>query len=154
MLKVKSFRQTVGNCGPASLKIVLNFFNYQITEKELVALSGSTKEAGVDAEGLLKTAESLGFNGFIRDFANFIDLEEYVNKKQIPVIVDWFLKDDGHYSVVVDIDSENIYLTDPSLGYTRALRRTDFERVWFDFKGDCLVSKEDLFIRRMIVIYK
>jgi predicted double-glycine peptidase len=154
MLKVLPFRQKPGYCGPASLKIVLGYYGVKKSEKSLVALSGCSMSNGVEAEYLLRAAKKLGLQGFIKDLAEINDLRLYVNEKKVPVIVDWFDGTDGHYSVVVGLDRENIYLQDPSLGHARALKLTTFRRVWFDFPGKFLMSKNDINIRRMIVIYK
>lgn len=155
MLKVRHFRQQKpGFCGPASLKMVLEYYGSQKSEKELARLSGCTISKGVKAEGILEAAKKLGFKGFIKDFSDIKDLKKYVLKKKIPVIVNWFSIDEGHYSVVVDIDRENIYLQDPELKGIRTIKIKTFKRVWFDFPGDFLHSKDEIIIRRIIVIYK
>jgi len=154
MLKIKPFRQETGYCGPASLKMVLSYFGVKKTEKELVKLTNCTREWGVEAWVLLKVAQKLGFKGFVKDESTIDDIRKYVLDKKIPVIVDWFSEDDGHYSVVVDIDKENIYLQDPEMGHVRAIRLKKFWRVWFDFPDDYIKSKSDLNIRRILVIYK
>ncbi len=154
MLSIAPFRQKPGYCGPASLKIVLGFFGVKITEKKLVEISGCSKTRGIKAEGLVRAARKLGFHAKIKDFSDLKDINEWVNKKKIPVIVDWFAFEGGHYSVVSGIDKENIYLEDPSLGHRRALKLTTFKRLWFDFPNDYLKSKSELIIRRMIVIEK
>ena len=81
--------------------------------------------------------------------------------KKIPVIVNWISRGrvdypesetpDGHYSVVVGLDQNNIYLQDPELGHLRTLSRYDFMWVWFDFAGDYITSWDDL--RQLIAIY-
>ena len=154
MLNVKPFRQSSGFCGPASLKMVLGYYGIKKSEKELANLSGSTPGKGVGAEGLLKAAKALGFKAHVKDFSEIKDLKTYVLKKKIPVIVDWFSTHDGHYSVAVDIDRKNIYLQDPELGSIRTIDLQTFKRIWFDFTGDFLTSKDDMIIRRMIVIFK
>ena len=154
MLKTKSFEQRQGYCGPASLKMVLSFYGLNKTEKELAKLSGASKSRGVGAEGILRAAKKLGFKGFKKDFSTLLEIRKFVINKKTPVIVDWFSKEDGHYSVVVDINKENIYLEDPELGRMRALKLSTFNRIWFDFPGSFLKSKKDIIIRRMIVIYK
>ena len=154
MLKINPFRQKPGCCGPASLKMVLGFLGKKITEKKLVEISGCTKSRGIRAEGLVRAAQELGFRAKIKDFADLKDINEWVNRKKIPVIVDWFAFEGGHYSVVSGIDKENIYLEDPSLGHRRAMKLTTFKRLWFDFPNDYLKSKNELIIRRMIVIDK
>ncbi len=152
MLNINPFRQRPGCCGPASLKMVLGYFGVKLTEKKLSELSGCKKSRGIGAEGLVHVARELGFRAKITDFCNLKDIEEWVNQKKIPVIVDWFAFEGGHYSVVSGIDKENIYLEDPSLGHRRAMKLTTFKRLWFDFPNDYLKSKNELIIRRMIVI--
>ncbi|QQS39391.1 C39 family peptidase [Candidatus Woesebacteria bacterium] len=154
MLKVKPFKQETGYCGPASLKIVLDYYGIEVTEKELVDSTDCSVQMGVEAGRLLEAALEYGLEGYIKDFADLTDIKNQVVDKLRPVIVDWFSEDDGHYSVVVDIDDENIYLLDPEMGHVRAMRHTKFYRVWFDFPGDYIKAKDDLTIRRMIVVYK
>ncbi|MCF8051361.1 MAG: DUF2817 domain-containing protein [Desulfobacterales bacterium] len=134
--------------------MVLAFFGVKITEKKLVEISGCTQSCGVMTEGLVRAAQELGFRAKIKDFSDLKDIDEWVNRKKIPVIVDWFAFEGGHYSVVSGIDKENIYLEDPSLGHRRAMKLSTFKRLWFDFPTDYLKSKDDLIIRRMIVIDK
>jgi predicted deacylase/predicted double-glycine peptidase len=154
MLNITPFRQKPGYCGPASLKMVLDFWGVKITEKKIVEISGCSKTRGIKAEGLVRAARILGFHAKIKDFSDLKDIHKWVNKKKVPVIVDWFAFEGGHYSVVSGIDKENIYLEDPSLGYRRALKLTTFKRLWFDFPNDYLKSKSELIVRRMIVIEK
>lgn len=134
MLSIKPFRQTAGLCGPAALKIALSCFGVNVSEARLTRLAGANKEKGADAKGLVRAARSLGFRAVLRDLLTIENLRKAV-AKNIPVIVDWFSVDDGHYSVVVDVDDENVLLADPELGHTRAMRHEEFLRVWFDYRG-------------------
>jgi predicted double-glycine peptidase len=154
MLKIPPYRQRVGSCGPASLKMVLRYYGIEITERELIRLTGCTKREGTSGRQIIRAAKKLGLKGIIRDEATFQDIKTYVLQKKIPVIVDWFSVDEGHYSVVVDITHENIYMLDPSLGYLRAMRLQEFEKVWFDFSQEPVQTKDDLILRRIIVVYK
>ena len=154
MIKIKPFRQKTGLCGPAVLKMVLAYYGIETTEKELAERTHCDPELGIGGEEMLEVVKDMGFGGYIKDNASLADLDELVSKQQIPVIVDWFSEDDGHYSVVVDVDSENIYLQDPEIGHLRAMRRNKFFRVWFDFPGEFIRKTEDLTIRRMIVIVR
>ena len=47
-----------------------------------------------------------------------------------------------------------IYLQDPQLGHPRAIKLEEFKRIWFDFEPAFMATKEDLLLRRMIVILK
>ena len=151
MLKIKPFRQTPGLCGPASLKMVLDYYGVSVSEAEIAKLSGASKEKGVSAEGLIRAAKSLGFRAFSKKNSTFKDIRNFIRKK-MPVIVDWFLEDEGHYSVVVDIDKRNIVLMDPSLKGMRKMPQEVFLRTWFDFPGRFLRKKEDLILRLMLVV--
>lgn len=152
MLKVKPYKQQPGLCGPASLAMVLNFFGVRASENQLARLSGCTPERGVGAHRLVKALNHFGLKGLVKDFATLADIRRYVRKRRIPVIVDWFSTNDGHYSVVVDITRTHIVLQDPELGRKRTMDLHTFNRVWFDFPGRAIRAKCDLNIRRMIVV--
>lgn len=163
-LKIESFQETLnaGMCGPASLKIVLDYYGLEKSEKELVKLCQHDINLGIDDEKIKKMAESLGFKVRIKNNSNFKNIENWLDKK-VPVIVNWFTKGrqdysesevaDGHYSVVAGLDEKYIYLQDPEIGKIRKLKRNDFMRVWFDFRGEYIKSNE-LIIRQIIAIYK
>jgi len=164
LLDVKPFQETLNAdmCGPASLKIVLEYYVINKSEEELVQLFKFKKGLGVDDGGIKNAAEKLGLKAVIKNNCSFKDIEKWL-KKEVPVIVDWFTRGrtdygdssvaDGHYSVVMGLDNDFIYLQDPELGAMRKIKRDDFMRVWFDFKGEYLKPKE-LIIRQIIAIHK
>jgi len=164
ILNVEPFQETLsaGMCGPASLKIVLNYYGVEKTEAQLAELTETDSELGTTAEKIKMAAESLGFKVVIKNECEFTDIEEWLDK-DVPVIVDWFTKGrqdysesvvaDGHYSVVAGLDEEYIYLQDPEIGKIRKLKRADFMRVWFDFEGEYMKPNE-LIIRQLIAIYE
>lgn len=164
MLDVKPFQETLhaDMCGPATLKIVLDYYGVHKSEKELAELTDVIKGIGVDDRAIEKAAKSLGCKVEIKNEATFKDIETWL-KKGVPVIVDWFTKGrsdyndsevaDGHYSAVIGLDENFIYLQDPEIGGVRKLDRDDFMRVWFDFEGEYLKSSE-LVVRQIIAIYK
>jgi predicted double-glycine peptidase len=164
MLNVQPFQETLyaGMCGPASLKIVTEYFGIKKTEKELADMCGVDEELGVSDKDIVNTAQTLGFETTIKDQASFNDIEELL-KKDIPVIVNWFTRGrtdysdsdvaDGHYSVVCGLDSEHIFLQDPEIGGIRKIERDDFMKVWFDFTGPYIKSWDEMIIRQIIVVY-
>lgn len=154
MINVRPFQQRADYCGPASLKMVLHHFGIEKTEKEIAKKTGTHKALGIEAEDLLKYAKKLGFQGKIKDNSELRDLTHWVKEKKIPVIVEWFSEDDGHFSVVVDIDKENVYIQDPEYGHIRAMSRDYFLRVWFTFPTKYLKKESDLVLRRMLVLHK
>jgi predicted double-glycine peptidase len=154
MIHIKPFEQRSDYCGPASLKMVLHHFKIEKTEKQIINAVKAKHGLGIEAEDLLKYAKKLGLKGKIKDHSELGDLTRWVKKKKIPVIIEWFEEDDGHFSVVTDIDRENVYLQDPDLGHIRAMRRDIFLRVWFTFPTKYLKRESDLILRRMLILYK
>lgn len=161
MLNIKPFQETLGAgmCGPASLKMVSDFYKVSKTEEELAKLCGTDPKLGTDEEGIKRAAENLGFKVEIKNNSSFEDIQSWLDKNT-PVIVNWFAREvadsgvpDGHYSVVVGLDDGNIYLQDPEIGGLRTIKREDFMKVWFDFKGET-IKPEELIIRQIIAVYK
>lgn len=164
LLDVKPFQEILDAdvCGPASLKIVLEYYGVNKSEEELAGLCKIKKGLGTDDMGIKKATEKLGLKIKIKNKSSFKDIEKWL-KKDVPVIVDWFTRGrtdygdsstaDGHYSMVMGLDDEFIYLQDPELGAMRKINRNDFMRVWFDFKGEFLKPNE-LIVRQTIAIYK
>lgn len=163
-LDVKTFQETLhaDMCGPASLKIVMDYYGINRNEKELAKLCNLVPGLGVDDKSIADAAKALGFKAEIKNESSFDDIENWL-KKGVPVIVDWFTRGrqdyndsevaDGHYSVVMGLDDENIYLQDPETGGERKINREDFMKVWFDFTGYYL-KQEELIIRQLIAVYK
>ena len=149
-------------CGPASLKMVLDYYGVEKSEEELVLLCDSSPKLGTSAENIKAAAESLGFKVKIKTESNFEDIQHWLDKK-VPPIVDWFTRGgdgytdsdiaDGHYSVVVGLDETYIYLQDPEIARVRKIKKEDFLTVWFDFKGK-YIKPDELVIRQIIAIYK
>ncbi|QQG43064.1 MAG: C39 family peptidase [Candidatus Daviesbacteria bacterium] len=165
LLPVKPFQESLnkGYCGPASLKMVLDYYGVNKTEKELAKLANTTTDLGTNDQSLKKAAEILGFKVDIKNYSSFEDTKNWLDKK-VPVIVDWFTRGrtdydesevaDGHYSVVVGLDEEFIYLQDPEIGKLRKIKKDDFMRVWFDFTGEYISSWPEMIIRQVIAIYR
>jgi hypothetical protein len=83
-------------------------------------------------------------------------------RRGVPVIVDWMSTARpvakgtpmacGHYSVVCGLDREHVVLLDPAVGSRRRISRRAFLKVWFDLRRVLPRDKDDLIIRRMIVV--
>ena len=164
MLPVKPLLENSneGLCGPASLKMVFDYYGVEVLIQEIAEVASTTKEMGTNAEGLKKAAEQFGFTVEIKNNSTFEDIQAWLDKK-VPVIVDWFTRGsdgcsdsdiaDGHYSVVVGIDDEYIYLQDPEIDGVRKISRDNFMKVWFDFTGEH-ISPNELIIRQTIAVYR
>ncbi|MDP3710290.1 MAG: C39 family peptidase [bacterium] len=163
LLNVKPFQETLnsGMCGPASLKMVLSYYGVEKTEQELARLCQTDTGLGTNAASLKRAAESLGFNVEIKNQSTFNDVQKWLDKK-VPVIANWFSRGrtdyddssvaDGHYSPVVGLDEQYIYLQDPEIGGLRKIARDDFLRVWFDFTGPYIRSLDEVLLRPLIAV--
>jgi ABC-type bacteriocin/lantibiotic exporter with double-glycine peptidase domain len=149
ILPVPHFRQSPGLCGASALRAALAYWGQEHTEQELAELSGSDPDIGVEAPGLVEAAKKIGFNGFYHDDADLDDLARYLDLG-LPVIVNWWSEDEGHFSVVVGMDDKYVYMVDPekNVHYSR-VSIDDFSRNWFDFKEP---EQRDLTRRRLVVI--
>lgn len=160
-LATKSYRQSKMMCGPASLKIVADYFGIQASEKKLARLCKSNKIIGTTGENLLKGARTIGLHGRIINNSNFDTIQKWL-KKGVPIVVDWMSPGQsrpprsrmagGHYSVVVGLTPTHIVLEDPGLGSRRRIKRTDFMSVWFDFDDLYPERKSDIILRQIIII--
>lgn len=165
LLNVVPFQETLGGgyCGPASLKLVLDYHGINKTEEELSQMCNRDPDLGVNDQAIKNVAQKLGLNVEIENNASFEDIKIWL-EKGVPVIVNWFTRGrydypeddvaDGHYSVVVGLDEEYIYLQDPEIGRVRKIEREDFLRVWFDFSTDYIAGWKDMIIRQLIAIYR
>ena len=164
-LPVGPFQETLHGsfCGPAVIKMVLDFYGIKKTEAKIATLSNKDEDLGINDQDIKRVLESEGLKVEIMNFSSFEDIQVALDKGA-PVIVNWFTKGrkdydedevaDGHYSVVVGLDNENIYLQDPEVGRVRKIKNEDFIRVWFDFTSDHIEKWEDMVIRQMIAVYK
>lgn len=145
-IKVERFKQTTGLCGPASLKILLSHFDKNYTEEQLAQLASSVagleRGAGTEHEGLIKAAKAVGGYVFAKEGGTLEELEYFIKKEKLPVIIGWFDRDNDHYSVLVSITEKNIVIVDPAADDERWLERETFPQIWFDFIGpeDKIVS--------------
>lgn len=160
-LKTKSFKQSKMMCGPASLKIVTDYYGIRKTEKKLSKLCKANKIDGTAGENLLRAARAVGLSGKIHDNANFEVIRKWLGKG-VPVVVDWFgpgksslpksKMAGGHYSVVCGLTSTHITLDDPGIARKRKIRRDKFMPVWFDFSDGYLKKPTRIIFRRVIII--
>lgn len=120
LLPVAAFQETLDAlaCAPATLKMLLTYWNLPGSEKgdvELAAECGTDLALGTTNEQFMETAARYGLVCEAKANAEFADMEFWLDRN-IPVVVDWFSpgrKDahpaempDGHYSTVVGLDED------------------------------------------------
>lgn len=151
LLPVKNFRQSPSHCGPTCLKMVFAYYGVDATERSIAKVAGTTLRLGTKLQGLRKAAQQFDFKLKHKDLATFADIKHCLHQG-VPPIAAWFSVNDAHYSVVVGLDAQMIYLRDPEFGRLTKMPRKTFFRVWFDFTGDYLKTPHDLHLRRLITV--
>lgn len=144
-------QQETGSCGLAALRAVMLTFGVDVAEDDLKPLVGWSPEQGSSWEGLAAAAEAFGFDVDAKASSRLADLVHMVGEHGLPVLVGWFSKDEGHFSVVKAIDEQKVTLMDVEFGGDRELPLDEFERVWFDFDGET-AEHEGLVDRGMMVL--
>ncbi|MFA6397344.1 MAG: cysteine peptidase family C39 domain-containing protein [Candidatus Paceibacterota bacterium] len=139
-IKVEPFQQSMGLCGPASLKILLSYFGKNHTEEQLAnvacSISGMGRGEGTEHEGMIQAIKEIGGFVYVKENGSIEELEYFIREEKLPVIIGWFDENDDHYSVVVNVTDKNIIIVDPaSEEPERWINKEIFPRIWFDFVG-------------------
>lgn len=121
-------QSTTYSCGPAALATALRNMGINVTEEELIGLSG-TDENGTTMFGLIQAAKAKGLIAIGKKLT--------LNQLQKNYIV--FIMVDGspHYSVIKQITNESVSLADPSLGNIN-INISDFNEA---FTGNTIIIK-------------
>ncbi len=152
MISIKPTRQKPSGCGPACLEMVLHHYGKKIRPSILARDARTSLAQGTLPTSLVQAARKHGFMAHYEE-GTYDSLHRLVVKQEIPVIVDWWSADDGHYSVCIHLTQKTIWLADPELGKIRKLDWKTFYRNWFDFRGDYIRSPADIRLRGMIIIH-
>ncbi len=144
------------SCGAASLQSVFNYWGIDMREGVLMQELNTTEESGTPPESIVRVARAHGLQAEIRTNLTLTDLEQ-ANANKVPVIIacqawsdvspanlswdrDW---EDGHYMVVIGLDTNNVYFEDPSMLGTRGvIPRQEFLSRWHDYEGAAPFSSD------------
>ena len=142
--------QTFNNCGPASLSMLLSYYDINISQKELGEKlrpyqhpRGDNDDKSVTLEELAMEAENYGFNSYHRPGGNIEILKRFI-AEGIPVVIRTWLKADediGHYRLIRGYDDlTGEIIQDDSLENSN-LRFTydNILRLWKAFNYEFLV---------------
>lgn len=144
VLKVGNCRQPdYGLCGPAALKIMLDYCGSTVSVSELAKLS-ETNHLGTSPRKLYAAAASLGYRVFQRMQATVDDVESYL-RAGLPVLVAYQeyegrkppknpLLDEGHYIVIYGSNDQEFLVSDPAkqTGGYRRIPKDFFSKNWYD----------------------
>lgn len=129
------FRERRGNCGPASMRIVLRDLGKDVPEARLARLAKTDRE-GTSPTDIVQAARAVGMAARAQKGMTIGKLRS-LTESGTPVIVAYqdgppTSNNSGHYSVVGAVD-KNVHLSDPSSKKEmRAVPRSSFLKRWHD----------------------
>lgn len=151
--KVKPLKQKKSMCGPASLEIVLRYYDAGKGQNELKKLLNSSMLNGTTSSNMIRVAKGLGFKARYKTNSSASDIRKLIADK-VPPIIGWFTPEGGsHYSVVKGIDKKNIFIVDPNLSKIRKFKIEDFEDRWYDVAWDKMNYFRKLFMGSKIWLW-
>lgn len=142
-LNVKLFRQSEGLCGPASARMVLNYYGFKMSERKIATAMKVNKKVGTDVPQILNGLKKLGFGARYKNNSSLLELKNLI-AKDIPVIIYWNKNGEGHYSVFVGIDTKRVFVADPKNSKIIGLKNKNFLERWHDV--DNLKDKRDIIV--------
>jgi predicted double-glycine peptidase len=143
-------QETDYTCGPATMRAVLAFLQRrQVSEKQLARLMKTNSDVGTDPYDLCNAARQLGLWAETREQMGIDDLDDCVREGVAVIVLFQAWKDpqrpeayqedwaDGHYSAVIGVDRDNVYLEDPwVLGRIETIPRDEFMQRWHGTRND------------------
>lgn len=140
---------TDSHCGPAVLAMLLSYLDIHVGQGEIAAaaeVEHKLEEHGMNIQEMKKAIQIIAPEAtfWYKDKSTKEELDYLLHTKRYPVGVEWqgiFYEysdeDDGHYSIVVDIDIENdqIFIADPFepfSGGDREFKLHKFLKRWWD----------------------
>lgn len=151
-MKVPLFRQKKNTCGQTALRMALAYFGDNITENNLIRLTGKIKRHGVRTTQLSEAAKKLGFKTECLSYNKILaedkakikkpdtnDILEYL-EREVPVILavrssllyDEKLTENGHFIVIREYRDGIFYYNDPTDGKIHKIREEALRFAWFN----------------------
>lgn len=119
-------------CGPAFLKVVLDYFGIEKDISTLIKELGTTRNDGTDESSIVKLLKKYKLKFIVKENTSLDDLRGYL-KDHLVVVCFWvpFYKF-SHYSIVKGVDSERIYFHDTWFDPNHSYKIDYFLRNWWD----------------------
>lgn len=148
------YYQTFNNCGPATLSMVLNYYDIDTTQGELGMklrphqnAEGFNDDKNVSLDELANEARLYGFNAYFNPNGN-VEIVKKLLSNDIPVItVTWLSnsEDIGHYRILTGYDenSKSYTQNDSYQGPNRNYTYAEFDEIWQPFNYKYLLIVED-----------
>ena len=126
--------QTLNNCGPASVSMVLAYYGQAVSQATAQAALRAPKEWGMLPGAVPPYVNGFDLEARILDHGTADDLKALL-KRGVPVIVAQWLTEQQpipHYRVVIGYDDtqEEFFVNDGVLGFGKAIGYQDFDSLW------------------------
>ncbi|MEW5937222.1 MAG: peptidase C39 family protein [Candidatus Thermoplasmatota archaeon] len=123
-------------CGPASLKMVLEYLGTEAHRDILRRIAESDEHVGTNYRGMIRAVRYHGHRCFVRKNASPRDMH-YFLRMNLPVVINWYIDAEktGHFSVVVGLSKGYITINDPAHGPRVRMKLERFLEVWHDTTG-------------------
>ena len=142
--------QTFNNCGPASLSMLLSYFDINVSQRKLGAdlrpyqvRNGNNDDKSVSLDELGDKAIEYGLDYYHRPAGDIDLLKKFIANDLPLIVVTRSTKDDdiGHYRVVKGYDDKRgAILQDDSLqGHNLYYSYSDFNELWKTFNYEYIV---------------
>jgi len=135
-------RQYGPDCGPDSLRMVLNFYKKGVREGDIVRqLESRGRHGGVTLSQLARIARRYDLEAYIMAGLNFDILKALLVNGWPPIVAYRARRNIGHAVVVVGYDEikKRVMVNDPNFVRVSRIPYWDFIPAWRQFGGSCLL---------------
>jgi len=135
-------RQYGPDCGPDSLRMVLNFYRRGVKEGDIVRrLKSRGRHGGVTFSQLAEIARGYDLEAYIMAGLNIDILKALLVNGWPPIVGYKARRDVGHAVVVVGYDDvrKRLMVNDPNFVRVSRIPYRDFVPAWEQFGGSCLL---------------
>lgn len=149
----KNLQDTVYDCGPASLKIIMETLGISVNEEKLMKICRTTPEAGTTPDQLITALKKFKIKHEVIDHASLEILEDKIRNLYLCLVdfqawgeggADYKGLNTGHYSVVFGFNKTHLWIADPAKHKTedykkwgaRKMRKDMFVERWLDKEFD------------------
>jgi predicted double-glycine peptidase len=132
-LQVPYFKQdTDDSCGPAVLRMVTYFYEIPRSAREIQRLTNTDPHHGTKNSDLEEAAREMGFDVEAKNDSTLEEMRKVLEEEGLPVVANFIEpeSENGHYTVVIGMDEENIILNDPLLGAEYKMPLKEFDERW------------------------
>lgn len=134
----RNIQDTTYDCGPASLKIILETIDQDFSEESLIKICKATPEFGTNPQALDFALKKLEVRHETIERASIKIIENKIRKLNLCIInyqawgkcgQHYKNLETGHFSVVFGFNSEHLYVADPHKNHTEKCNEWGFRTI-------------------------